>query len=113
MELIVIWLALCLIPAYIASQKGRSGAGYFLLGVVLSPLIALIVVVLVSNQSAAVGAQAAAGTPVAAASAVDALTKLVALRDAGEVTDAEFQRQRAILMAPPAPTGPTGDGWVR
>lgn len=46
MEVIAVWAGLALIPAYIASRKGRSPVGFFLLGVVVTPLIALIVVLI-------------------------------------------------------------------
>lgn len=46
MEIVAVWLALCLIPAYVASTKGRSPVGFFLLGVVVTPVIALIVVLI-------------------------------------------------------------------
>ena len=42
MELIIFWFALAFIAAAIASRKGRSGFGFFLLAVILSPLIGII-----------------------------------------------------------------------
>ena len=47
MELLGIYLLLACIPAYVASQKGRSTLGYFLLAIVISPLLALIIVAVV------------------------------------------------------------------
>ncbi len=48
---IVIWLVLAIMVGVFASNKGRSGIGFFLLAVILSPLIGIIIAVLVSpNQ---------------------------------------------------------------
>ena len=57
MEIFILWLALALIPAVIASKKGRSGFGYFLLAVLLSPLIGLIIALAVSPIEANVEAK--------------------------------------------------------
>ena len=40
--LYVSWLALSIIPAVIASNKGRSGFGFFFLSILLSPIIGII-----------------------------------------------------------------------
>lgn len=42
MGLVLWWLCLALIPGFIASSKDRSFFGFFLLSVVLSPLVGLI-----------------------------------------------------------------------
>ena len=39
---VVIWIALCAVPAVIAANKGRSGAGFFFLSILLSPIVGLI-----------------------------------------------------------------------
>ena len=41
---IVLWIVLCLIPARIASKKGRWAGGWFFLSLVISPLLAGIIV---------------------------------------------------------------------
>lgn len=43
MELIVGWLIFAFVAAWIASSKGRSGFGIFILSVLLSPLVGIIV----------------------------------------------------------------------
>jgi hypothetical protein len=45
--IILFWLFFCGVTAYIASSRGRSGAGFFFLSFFLSPLIGLVVVLLV------------------------------------------------------------------
>jgi ribosomal protein L37E len=47
MELLVIWLALCAIPAWVASQKGRSAFGFFLLALCLSPIVGISVALII------------------------------------------------------------------
>jgi hypothetical protein len=42
MEILAFWLAFAVVAGVIASAKGRSGFGYFLLAVLLTPLIGII-----------------------------------------------------------------------
>ncbi len=42
MEIFVLWLALSVVAGAIASNRGRSGWGFFFLSVVLSPIIGII-----------------------------------------------------------------------
>lgn len=39
MEIIILWFGLSVVVGIVASSKGRSGFGYFLLALLLSPLI--------------------------------------------------------------------------
>jgi hypothetical protein len=50
-ELFILWLALAIIVAILASKRGRSGILWFLISVVISPLIAGLLVLVLSNQS--------------------------------------------------------------
>ena len=76
MEILVFWLVFAVIVGVIANNKGRSGIGWFLFSIVLSPLLGLIVVLVLSP-----GTDRAPVIGVA-----DELTKLVALRDSGAIT---------------------------
>ena len=42
MELFALWIAFSIMAAYVASNKGRSGFGWFMLSLILSPLIGFI-----------------------------------------------------------------------
>ena len=42
MEIVILWLVLSIIAGIIASNKGRSGFGFFLLAALLSPLIGIL-----------------------------------------------------------------------
>lgn len=48
MEFFVLWLALSVVAAVIASNRGRSGWGFFFLSVILSPLIGIIAALIVT-----------------------------------------------------------------
>lgn len=48
MAFIFFWLLFSAIPAVIASNKGRSGIGWFFVGLLVSPLLALILVLVLA-----------------------------------------------------------------
>ena len=54
MEIFIGWIALSILAAVIASNKGKSGAGYFFLSLLLSPLIGLIAALVASKDMAKV-----------------------------------------------------------
>jgi hypothetical protein len=49
LEFLIIWLVFGLISAVIANNKGRSGCGWFIVGVLLGPL-GIILALVVSND---------------------------------------------------------------
>lgn len=102
MELIVIWLALCGVVAFWANNRGQNGLIIFIVSVLLSPLIGALIVLVTGDKTK--GVALAVSAPANTAAAADALTKLVALRDAGHLSEEEFQQQRAILF--PQAAGP-------
>ena len=54
MEIIIPWLVLSIIAGVIASNKGRSGFGFFLLAILLSPLIGIIAALIVGENKSKV-----------------------------------------------------------
>ncbi|GEM_PF-7027005 len=52
MEIIAAWVILSFIVAAAAGGRGRSGAGWFLLAIVISPVLALIFVLVIPNLAA-------------------------------------------------------------
>jgi hypothetical protein len=50
MEIFVLWLALSILAGIIASRKGRSGIGFFLLSLILSPLVGIIAALVVGQN---------------------------------------------------------------
>lgn len=53
MEIFFFWLLFSIIVGVIASSRGRSGFGWFLLAMLISPVLALLVVVLTPSLKAA------------------------------------------------------------
>lgn len=63
MFFVVLWLFLSFVAGIIASRKGRSGVGFFLLAFLLSPLIGIIAALVANPDAKAVEEQQlAAGT---------------------------------------------------
>lgn len=120
----IIWFLLCWGVGAIAGSRYRSGMGYFLLSMVLSPLIGLIVVLVLPNRKeeqqraaaeernherrleeirALTAAQAPkpAPAPPRARSTIDDLERLASLKASGALTEEEFQRQKAAILSRP------------
>src|SRR5262245_63393128 len=57
MGIFVIWLALSILAGIIANQKGRSGIGFFLLSLVLSPLVGIIAALVAGRNTRRIEAQ--------------------------------------------------------
>lgn len=49
MEILIFWLSLAFVVAIAASSRGRSGAGWFIISAIFSPLIGLILVLVLPN----------------------------------------------------------------
>lgn len=54
MEIIILWLVLSIVAGVIAGKKGRSDIGFFLLSLVLSPLIGIIAALVAGENRAKV-----------------------------------------------------------
>lgn len=50
MEIVIFWLFFSIVAGAIASSKGRSGFGFFLLAIILSPLIGIICALLAKSN---------------------------------------------------------------
>jgi|SaaInlStandDraft_3_1057020.scaffolds.fasta_scaffold37372_1 hypothetical protein len=48
MEYVLVWIALCVVTAVIANNKGRSVVGFFCLSFLLSPLVGIIAALVIS-----------------------------------------------------------------
>lgn len=91
MELLVVWLLLCAVVGAAASSKGRSGVGFFLLSLILSPLIGGIVALIVPRIGP---------TPVQVVeSPAQKLASLADLRDRGAITAEEYEAKKGELLA--------------
>jgi len=75
-----------------AERKGQSYWGFFLLGLLMLPL-ALVIVLLVPDRRAN-----AVQTPTAAPDRLDQLQRLTQLRDAGALSEDEFQAEKTKIL---------------
>lgn len=127
MEVIIGWVLLSIGVAALAQSRGRSAGGFFLLSLLMSPLLGLIVVLVLQDLKkkaeqdrqaehdherrleeikAIAAPRTSTQTPVASqarqsvrGSVADELGKLADLRDRGVLTPEEFQEQKATLLA--------------
>jgi hypothetical protein len=51
MEWLLVWIVLAVVGAIVASNKGRSGAGWFFICLLLTPLMILILLALPTRKS--------------------------------------------------------------
>jgi phosphate/sulfate permease len=120
---VLIWIVLSLVVALVAESRGRTGFGFLVLSLLLSPLVGFLVVISVRNLAAEKRAKAAEeareaaaskarqeemqrqavliaeASKVGATSAADELEKLAALRDRGVITSAEFDERKARILS--------------
>jgi hypothetical protein len=110
-EFLIVWLVLALVVAAVADVRGRSAFGFFMLSVLLSPLIGLVVLLagrnLAQEQRDEAKRQAQQqheltllrGHGAPTASRADELEKLISLKERGALTDEEFQAEKARLLS--------------
>lgn len=103
---------------FFADSRGRSGFGFFLVSMLLSPIIGLVIVLVMPNkiqeekiaeqrredhelQLASINAIASRANAATEdqLSVADKLIKLGELRDRGLLTDGEFKTQKASLLS--------------
>jgi phosphate/sulfate permease len=120
---VLVWIILSFVVALIAESRGRSGFGFLVLSLLLSPLVGFLVAISVRNLAAERRAKAAEDAREAANakarqeemqrqtallaeatkrsehSAADELKKLAALRDDGILTQEEFESHKARILS--------------
>lgn len=126
-----LWLVCAILVSWWASKRGRLWFDYFLLSLVLSPVLSGIILAIkpdLKKEAAAHAAKKAEEarheqereeareqiesikaltnkpSPQAVGSVADELAKLAKLRDDGVLTPAEFDAQKAALLAPRNPS---------
>ena len=109
MGFFVLWALFALIPAAIASSKGRSPVGWFFIGVVLSPILAAVIVAVLPSPAleerrhAELVAAASRGArpvgPETQEDPISAVARLAQLRDNGAITADEFETKKAELLS--------------
>ena len=91
---VLLWLGMAVGVAILADTRGRSPLGFFLLSLVLTPLLGLIVCLVARNLATAPAVAVVGPAP----SVADELGKLAALHGAGHLTDAEFAQHKQRLL---------------
>jgi hypothetical protein len=86
MELFLFWLILSIVAGAYANSKNRSGFGWFLLSILLSPIITLIILAILSNRT----------TPPKSLEA--RLSEIAELRDKGTITQDEYELKRKAII---------------
>ena len=95
MELLVFWLLLSAAIGAAAASKGRSGIGFFLLSLILSPLIGGFIALIVPR----IGPTPVQLVNPPPADPAGQIAQLASLRDSGAITDEEFQAKKTDLLA--------------
>jgi Short C-terminal domain len=93
--LLVLWFTFAIVAGAVASGRGRSGVGWFLFAILLSPLIGLIVVALLPRTTP---------TPVTVvegpkADATSQIASLASLRDSGAISEDEYATKKTELLS--------------
>jgi len=52
MEVLIVWLVLAVLVGVLAQSRGRTGFGWFMVSVMLSPLLGLLIVLVIENKTA-------------------------------------------------------------
>jgi Short C-terminal domain len=84
--IILVWIAPSVLIARYAQRKGHSFVGFLLLGLLISWVVSGIAALLVSDRR------------VPPTDRLHRLEKLTELRDAGTLTDQEFEAEKARIM---------------
>lgn len=113
--LLAFWIIFAIIVAVAASSRGRSGLGWFLIAVLLSPVLALILVLVLPNlaederrqaearsladsETLRRNAEARSAPHPQTRSALQILSELGEARDRGLITPDEFEAKKADLL---------------
>jgi hypothetical protein len=107
MEIIVIWVGFSLLAGHVAGRKNRSAGLWFLLSLLLSPLLGLIAVLILpdltplpaADSPAAWTAPATAIAPPPAPDHLRTIGVLADLQDRGLITPAEYEAKKSDLLA--------------
>ena len=93
MLFIIAWIIFAAVVGFVAWSRGQSGFGFFLLSLVLSPLIGILFSVLMPAKNST--AQLALSSAVSAA---DEIQKLADLLQPGLITQNEYDAKKRQLL---------------
>lgn len=98
--LVFMWLLLSFGVAAVANARGRGPVGWFLLALVISPLIACLVVLVLRDERVdeVRHGELLEALDVPGRDPVGEIERLADLRDRGAITAAEFEAMKAELL---------------
>lgn len=108
MEIIVVWVGFSLLAGHVAGRKNRSAGLWFLLSLLLSPLLGLIAVLILSDLTPSPAAESPAAWPAPATAVAPpfpapdhlrTIGTLADLQDRGLITPAEYEAKKSDLLA--------------
>ena len=89
--LFALYFWICWAIAKYAERKGQNFALFFLLGLLVSPIVSFIVALVVRDPRD--------GSPRSSGEHLDQLQKITELRDAGTLSPEEFEAEKARILA--------------
>jgi len=103
------WLLLSFIMAFLAKSKGRSGFAWFFISILISPLIAVIILLVIGDSEEkkdadlnqvldAVGDRMEISAKTEQEKAIESLQKYKSLLELGAISQEEFDNKKAELM---------------
>ncbi len=108
MGVILFWFGFSVVVGIAASNRGRSGFGWFLLSLLISPLLSLILVLVMKDLSEVEPPRRERiiirergpllEIPDAEESRVDKLERLARLREKGLLSEGEYEREKRRLL---------------
>jgi hypothetical protein len=103
MEIFIIWLAFSIFAGMVASNKNRSFLGYFMLSIVLSPLIGFVAALIATDKnshSQKVEFQKSKPKDDSKTSeGANKLQELNSLKEQGFITEEEFEEKRKKIVS--------------
>ena len=92
MEFFIFWFIVSILVAVFASTKNRSGFGWFLLSLVVSPIISFILLAILPRRGTL-------AEPVGVAQSLEGrLKEIERLKDSGLVTPEEYAAKRKAIL---------------
>jgi hypothetical protein len=95
MEIFFFWLILAILVGVFASKRGRSGFGWFLLSVLLSPLICFLIVLCLADLKPVAPMPVVVHAPNEStqknSGVADELQRLLALHQQGHLSEDEYR----------------------
>jgi hypothetical protein len=95
---LIVWIGLSVLVAAWARRNGHSFGAYLLIGLLISPAVSLIVLLIVSAIGANRRQPRSAASASTTASYLDELKTLGELRDSGTLSSEEFELEKARIL---------------